>query len=273
MPTPNKGEERGHFVSRCVKEVMGEGRDQQAALGKCYGIWRQSHPSDKAKLFAELIKAQPSGQSVHVAGNGGKKGDKKYRRQQRAFVAVESESERSQQSPPGENREIPPPEQTQAHGYRAKAWRLPLTIKKADADKQLIFGWASVVMKGENYIVDKQGDIIPIDELENAVINYMLDSRQHGEMHARKGTGKLVMSFLTTPEYMKAFGLKQDDDLVGWIAGYKIEDPELWARHKAGELPEFSIGGAAVPFEMVTDDTVLDKARGSRRLARMPFRY
>jgi hypothetical protein len=87
------------------------------------------------------------------------------------------------------------------------------------------------------------------------------------------------MSFLTTPEFMDAFGLTQKDDQVGWIAGYKIEDPALWEAHKAGILPEFSIGGSSVPFEPVdgVDDLPsylrnIDKAARGRRLARKPFR-
>ena len=39
MPKPNPGESKSEYVSRCVKVVMGEGADQQAALGKCYGMW------------------------------------------------------------------------------------------------------------------------------------------------------------------------------------------------------------------------------------------
>ena len=156
-----------------------------------------------------------------------------------------------------------------------KSWRLPLEIKKAEPERQMIFGWASVVAKDGNYIIDKQGDIIPIHELENAVFNYMLESREHGVMHAAKGTGRLVMSMLTTPDIMNAFGLTQKDNQIGWIAGYKIEDPALWEAHKRGLLPEFSIGGSSVPFEQVDDESPPDltakKARGER-IKRPPFR-
>jgi len=43
MPEPNAGEKQSEFISRCVKVVMDEGRTQQQALGKCYGIWRGKH--------------------------------------------------------------------------------------------------------------------------------------------------------------------------------------------------------------------------------------
>jgi hypothetical protein len=90
-------------------------------------------------------------------------------------------------------------------------------------------------------------------------------------MHSERGTGKLVMSFLTTSEFMDAFGLTQKDDQVGWIAGWKIDDPALWEAHKRGLLPELSIGGSSQPFEAVDDIDLTAKARG-RRLARVPFR-
>ena len=44
--------------------VMGEGKGQKAALGECYGIWRQ-HRGGISKLFLDVIK-QPTVQGVHV---------------------------------------------------------------------------------------------------------------------------------------------------------------------------------------------------------------
>ena len=42
MPEPKENESEQDFVSRCVPIVMGEGDDQDAALGKCYGIYRNA---------------------------------------------------------------------------------------------------------------------------------------------------------------------------------------------------------------------------------------
>lgn len=39
MPTPRKGESKNDFMSRCIKEVKKEGKSQDAAVGKCQGIW------------------------------------------------------------------------------------------------------------------------------------------------------------------------------------------------------------------------------------------
>jgi len=38
---PSDGESKNEFISRCVKDAMDEGIDQQQALGKCYGMWEQ----------------------------------------------------------------------------------------------------------------------------------------------------------------------------------------------------------------------------------------
>lgn len=39
MPDVKPGESRSDYVSRCVVQVMGEGLDQRAALGKCEGMY------------------------------------------------------------------------------------------------------------------------------------------------------------------------------------------------------------------------------------------
>lgn len=50
MPRPGKGEDKGAFISRCVRALRKEGEsDQKAILGKCYGIWRGEHPSTPKK--------------------------------------------------------------------------------------------------------------------------------------------------------------------------------------------------------------------------------
>jgi hypothetical protein len=36
--------------------VMGEGKEQKAALGECYGIWRQ-HRGRTSKLFLDVIRS------------------------------------------------------------------------------------------------------------------------------------------------------------------------------------------------------------------------
>ena len=128
-----------------------------------------------------------------------------------------------------------------------KALMVPLDIKKLDPDQRMVYGWASVVEKDGKPVVDKQGDIIPVAELENAAYEYNLNSRYGSDMHQRKGVSKLIESMVFTKEKQKILGI--DLGQVGWWVGFKVHDDELWAAHKRGERPEFSIGGAAIPVE------------------------
>ncbi len=128
-------------------------------------------------------------------------------------------------------------------------------VKEADADQQLIFGWASIVMKGDLLVIDKQGDMILPEELERAAYDFMTDGGTHGHMHADIGTGRPIESMVFTKEKQEALGIVIKDadsgeQIVGWWTGFKVDDPKVWARHKAGELPEFSIGGASMSLKM-----------------------
>jgi hypothetical protein len=136
---------------------------------------------------------------------------------------------------------------------KGKSWSQPFVVKKADPEQRLVFGWASIAVLGGERIIDKQGDIIPIDGLEAAVIEYNLNSREGGDMHSRKGVSKLVESFVFTPE-KEALGIVAKDDkgqvIHGWWTGFYVHDDELWAAFKRGERPELSIGGQAFPVEV-----------------------
>ena len=126
-------------------------------------------------------------------------------------------------------------------GATTKAWSIPFRVLKADGDQQLVFGWASVSTKGGVPIVDKQDDIITSAELEKAAYDFVLYSRTQGDMHARRGVGRMVESCVFTAEKQAALGI--DLGMEGWWVGFKVDDTGVWKRIKAGELPEFSIGG------------------------------
>jgi hypothetical protein len=50
MPAVKKGEKQSEYVSRCVAYVVkNEGLDQKAALGKCYGMYKQSKKKKESK--------------------------------------------------------------------------------------------------------------------------------------------------------------------------------------------------------------------------------
>jgi hypothetical protein len=56
MPNPKSGESESEFVGRCVPIVMQEGADQQSALGKCYGIYRNAKKSKIIKAAKAVVK-------------------------------------------------------------------------------------------------------------------------------------------------------------------------------------------------------------------------
>lgn len=112
---------------------------------------------------------------------------------------------------------------------------------KLDDDKRLAFGWASVVSEDGQEIVDHQGDVLDVESMENAVYEYVLDSRDADEMHERAGVGRLVESCFVTQEKMFAMGMTGDRQ--GWWVGFRVDDDEVWQKVKNGTYPMFSIVG------------------------------
>lgn len=53
MSEPKSNESQNEFISRCVSEVMSEGKTQKQALGQCYCIWRQH----KKKSLFEIVES------------------------------------------------------------------------------------------------------------------------------------------------------------------------------------------------------------------------
>jgi hypothetical protein len=120
-------------------------------------------------------------------------------------------------------------------------------VKKFSEDKQIVFGWASVTDLDGNPVVDLQGDILESDVLEKAAYDYVLNSREAGDMHrVHRGIGKVVESVVLTKEKASAMGLELPGGKVGWWIGMHIDNPDVWAKVKSGEYTAFSIGGSGV---------------------------
>lgn len=125
-------------------------------------------------------------------------------------------------------------------------WSAEVKISKAEKAKQLVFGWLSVAIDAEgNPVVDHEGDIIPPEELEQAAYDFVLYSRQAGEMHEKIGIGRLVESMVFTAEKIKALGIPEGTLPIGWWVGFKIDDLDVWEKIESGEYRAFSIGGTA----------------------------
>ena len=124
------------------------------------------------------------------------------------------------------------------------------TIVKADADQNMVFGWASVIENEDGSpVVDSQGDVLRADELEKAAYKFVLEVRKAGEMHRRvEGVGELVESVVLTKAKREAMGIAPGAS--GWWVGFKVA-PEIFAKVKSGEYGGFSIGGRGVRKEIV----------------------
>lgn len=152
----------------------------------------------------------------------------------------------------------PLPENLKAKVSKAHDIEFRGEISKMDNDKRQVFGWASVVEIDGKPVVDLQGDVMELEEIEKAAYEYVVKSRKGGHQHRRNGdepvhVSDLVESFLVTPEKKAQLGLP-DDMPTGWWVGFQINDDEVWKSVKEGKLPEFSIHGSGVRKDVEVDD-------------------
>lgn len=125
-----------------------------------------------------------------------------------------------------------------------------MEITKSDDELQVVWGWASIIEKDGKPIVDGQGDLIYEPELVKAAHDFVRDSRIGGLMHARGAegqvieVGRVVESMVLTKSLKAAAGIATD--VVGWLIGVHVPDPDVWTLVKRGLLPAFSIGGTGV---------------------------
>lgn len=125
------------------------------------------------------------------------------------------------------------------------------SIKKADEDKHLAFGWAYVSQDEEGQQTeDWSGDQLEPAELEQAAYGFVELYREGGEMHERGGCAVLVESMVFTAEKQQAIGIPDGTLPVGWWIGFKVTDEDVWAKVKDGTYPMFSIEGSAIREEI-----------------------
>ena len=112
-----------------------------------------------------------------------------------------------------------------------------------DDENRLIQGYASVE------IMDRQGDLVPIDAMQKAMVAYSMRGAPLLYGHQNKPVGK-VISWNVKED--SVYGVKAVE-IVGMInKGYKLED-EVWKMIKEGTITGFSIGGTAV--QVATEKT------------------
>ena len=119
------------------------------------------------------------------------------------------------------------------------------SITKVDEDKRLVFGWANIIKDEQGQLLlDRQDDFIDSeDELEKAAYQYVLNSRDGGEMHIRKGVSTMVESVVLTKEKQAALGIPEGVVPTGWWIGFKVLDDRVWSQVKKGDYVGFSVHG------------------------------
>lgn len=122
------------------------------------------------------------------------------------------------------------------------------SIEKKDMEKQLVFGWCSIARRADgSVVVDKQGDVLEdIDQMEKVAYDFVLHSRDGGEMHVRKGVSTLVESFVSTKEKWDAMGIPEGVLPTGWWVGFHVHDSEVWKGVKEGKYKMFSVHGSGL---------------------------
>jgi hypothetical protein len=142
----------------------------------------------------------------------------------------------------------------------AKSVELAGTFSKFDNDKQRAYGWASVVTVDGAPVVDRQGDFITLEDMEEAAYTYVRKSRIAGDMHRRTADdrphqiGDVIESMVFTPEKCDAMGIPRS--VAGrWWMGVQIEDPQDWETVKKGRTG-FSIHGRGIRKDVSYDDVM-----------------
>lgn len=114
-------------------------------------------------------------------------------------------------------------------------------ILKVDSQHRVVYGWASVIEKNGQRVIDTQGDVLEEDELLKSAHQYVLDERAGKVMHKGAVVADVVESIVFSKDVQKALSI--DLGKVGWFIGMKIRDEELWKKCEAGEFSSFSVGG------------------------------
>lgn len=127
-------------------------------------------------------------------------------------------------------------------------------VSKVDDDKRIVTAVVSVVSGKDGVpIVDHDGDVIDIDDLEVAFAKAFAQggTGMGGVMHSQVGGAHVIQHMtISKPEWQGLADLMEIPDMAdAWevgIAKFFVEDDELWAAIKAGALPELSIAGTAL---------------------------
>jgi len=119
-------------------------------------------------------------------------------------------------------------------------------IEKADDSQQRLFGWASIaVQKDGTPLLDLQGDVIDIEDLEEAFYQYVLESGQLNFLHKGACRGQLIEAIVFTPAKLDALGLAPGSVPLGAWCGFYVPETADYHCIKSNGYFMFSIEGFA----------------------------
>jgi hypothetical protein len=119
-------------------------------------------------------------------------------------------------------------------------------IAKADDSRQRLFGWASIaVQKDGTPLLDLQGDLIDIEDLEEAWYEYVQSSGELNFQHSGPVRGHLIEAMVFTPDKIAALGLPPDSMPQGAWVGFHLPESDDYQLVKHQGFFMFSIEGFA----------------------------
>ncbi len=112
-----------------------------------------------------------------------------------------------------------------------------------DDDNRLVEGWASVE------VLDRQGDIVPIEAVKTAFVNYMINGGNIMKEHQNKPVGRVIQWEVAKNE----IGVEGVKMIVEINKNNTVAD-DTWREIKAGLLNGFSIAGRKLDSEVKMDN-------------------
>ena len=139
-------------------------------------------------------------------------------------------------------------------------------VKSADAEQQIVFGWANISLSADGTeVVDSHDEAIGPEDLEAAAYDFVVFERTSGEDHNGdyEPDGVMVESMFFSKDKLRALatnpmtGILDDTAFqamtkaipTGWWVGFHIPDTEAFERARA-EKSAFSIEGVAIREEV-----------------------
>jgi hypothetical protein len=136
-----------------------------------------------------------------------------------------------------------------------------VAFKKADEELQIV--WAEVYVP---MIPDSHGDFMTAETIRDMAYSFMAEMALDAidTEHNRQNNGSYIV---------ESFLAREDDSIFipgAWVIGVKVQDEDLWAKVKSGELNGFSIDGVGVQVDAEVEIDLPERITGKTDLGSDP---